>query len=86
MSVEMLTFTSGVVFWERYNARQVPLDLDFQANTLLCAPSIPSLRTSLYCLTGVSRRFEGKSQCRLIAQSNKKGTHEAPLEVVHVSP
>jgi len=22
----------------------------------------------------------------LIAQSNKKGTHEAPLEVVHVSP
>jgi len=63
MSVEMLTFTSGVVFWERYNARQVPLDLDFQANTLLCAPSIPGLRTSLYCLTGVSKRFKGKSQC-----------------------
>ncbi len=50
MSVEMLTFTSGMVFWEQYNSRQVPLDLDFQANTLLCAPSIPNLRTSLYCL------------------------------------
>ena len=86
MSVEMLAFTSGVVFWERYNSRQVPLDLDFQANTVLCAPSIPSLRTSLYCLTGVSRRFEGKSQCHLIAQLNKKGTHEAPLEVIQVSP
>jgi hypothetical protein len=58
MSVEMLTFTSGAVFWEQYNARQVPLDLDFQANTLLCAPSRPSLRTSLYCFTVVSRRTE----------------------------
>src|SRR5438105_3022239 len=86
MSVELLTFTSGVVFWEQYNSRQVPLDVSFQANTWVGATSIPGLRTSLYCLTGVSRRFEGKSQCRFIAHSHKKGTHEAPLEVVHVSP
>jgi hypothetical protein len=59
MSVEMLTFTSGVVFWEQYNSRQVPLDLDFQANTLLCVPSIPSLRTSLYCLTVLNNNKVG---------------------------